>query len=150
MQRDTGSQDDAVSRNVGVEHAGPGVPADTAQFRTGRGSIAHQRFSAAFRQHIFHLFRGLPKEKVGTDGGAEDAHNHRGRIGIPCQLWPYSAQRHFTPGHVDREQYGGISQQRERQPLQIFHIPVIRDQYLQQQRSQHEEQGHEMPVDPCY
>ena len=47
-----------------------------------RARIAHERRGALAFLHVLHLFGGLPEEKVGTDGGAEDADDHGSSGGI--------------------------------------------------------------------
>ena len=47
---------------------------------------------------------------------------------------------------MNREQHGGVGQQAEGQPLQKAYVPVIGDEYLQQQGSEHEKRRHEVSV----
>ncbi len=60
---------------------------------------------------------------------------------------PDRAQRHLTPGDMNREQDRGVGQQGEGQPLQEEDVAMIGDEHLQQQRSEHEEHRHEMAIE---
>ena len=109
--------------------------------------IAHERRGAVSCLHVLDLLGRLPEEEVGTDGGAEDADDHGGGVGIRRETGPDRAQRHLTPGNVNREQDRGVGQQGERQPLQEEDVTMIGDEHLQQQRSEHEERRHEMAIE---
>ena len=99
------------------------------------------------RLHVLDLLGRLPEKEVGADRRAEDADDHRGGVGIQREMRPDRAQRHLAPRHVNREQHGGVGQQRDGQPLQKEDVAVIGNEYLQQQCPEHEEGRHEMAID---
>ena len=66
---------------------------------------------------------------------------------LGVKLRPDRAQRHLTPGNVDREQHRGVGQQRERQPFQESDVAVVGDEHLQHQRYQHEDDRHQVTID---
>ena len=62
--------------------------------------------------------------------------------------WGQTVRSATSPqGTWTREQYRGVGQQRERQPLQEADVAVVGDEYLQQQRAEHEDRRHEMAVE---
>ena len=105
-----------------------------------------QQRRAAAGVHVFHFFRCLPEEEIRTDRRTEDANDHGGGAEIQRQLRPHRSQSHFSPRDLDREQDGGIGQQRKRQPLQEKHVAVIRHKNLKQQRYNDKNSGHEVAI----
>ena len=74
--------------------------------------------------------RGLPEEHVGTDRGAEDRHQHQHVIAIPRHPRQERRSRHLAPRNPNGESGGDISEQHERQRLQVARIRMIRNQDL--------------------
>ncbi len=48
---------------------------------------------------------------------------------------------------MNREQNGCVGEQAERQPLQKANVAMIGDEYLQQQRCDHEDRRHEVAIE---
>jgi hypothetical protein len=109
-QGDCCCENDEIGGRVGIKRAAPRIPPDAAQFARRSGSIIEQWRSARLSAHVLNLFRRLPKEKVGADGGAKDGDDHS-RRSIKVEARPEGAQHDCAPWDVDCKQHRRIGKQ---------------------------------------
>ena len=117
VERDGGRQDDEVGREIGIEHAAPGVPAYAAELRGCGAPVAQERGSSRRCLHVLHFFGRLPEEQIGADGRAEDPDHDGGGGRVRSESRPDCPQCHLPPGDVNREEDCGVGKQGQGKPL---------------------------------
>ena len=97
--------------------------------------------------HVLHLFRSLPEEEVGTDGGAENAHDHGGGGAVRREGRPDRMKGDLIPRHMHGEENRRIGQKRKGQPFEKADIAMVGLKHLERQGRGDKEQGHQVAID---
>ncbi len=79
-------------------------------------ALFHRRL--ARRDLFLHFLRGLPKEKIGRDGGSEDTHQRSPIRAGPLHGWNQGGAQHGRPVRMRQKRGGDVGEQGESEPLE--------------------------------
>src|SRR5215467_13469062 len=119
MQGGRRGEDDEVHHEIGKEHANADIEPGVLELVRGRALPLAQR-DEALGFHLLDLVRGLPKEEIGRDGRAEDAHEGHEPLAIPVHGGDDRGPQYLLPVGRREERGDDIGEESNGEPLEIL------------------------------